>query len=75
MSALNTSKVKQARMLLGVLVLLAVVTIVPQAFAQVSYTNSDNPHGPLEFVTWGAGMGVAGIMVGFGVYTAIRGHR
>ncbi len=59
-------------LLLGLLVLLAVVTILPDALAQVTYTDADNPAGPLQMSGWVIGMGVAGALTGVGVWSAIR---
>lgn len=72
---MNTSrdlKVKPASALLGVLVLLAIVTIFPHAFAQSSYTSANNPHGPLEPIAWTAGLAVAGVLAGAGIWTTVR---
>lgn len=74
----NESKIKPASTLLGILVLLAVVAIIPHAFAAwpgVGYTPADNPHGPLQMYAWAALGGVAGVMTGVGVYTAVKRHR
>ncbi|MGI0073415.1 MAG: hypothetical protein ACREA3_06360 [Nitrosotalea sp.] len=70
----NTIKSKHFATLLSVLVLVAIVTIVPHAFAQISYTDGDRPHGPVEPMAWAAGMAIAGLMSGVGVWTAIRRH-
>ncbi len=59
-------------LLFGLLVLLAVVTILPDALAQVTYTDTDNPAGPLQMSGWVIGMGVAGALTGVGVWSAIR---
>ena len=64
-------KLKQASTLFGVLILLAVVTILPHAFA-ITYTDADNPAGPLQGLGWAAGLAVAGVLSGVGVWTAVR---
>jgi hypothetical protein len=69
---LGNSKLNPSSMLLGVLVLLSVVVILPHAFAQVTYTDSDNPHGPLQIYGWTVGMAVAGALTGVGVWTTIK---
>jgi hypothetical protein len=58
----------------GALVLLAIASVAPSAFA-ITYTNADNPHGPLQGVTWGVGLGVAGVMAGVGIFTTRRRLR
>ncbi|MDE1763823.1 MAG: hypothetical protein KGH88_06230 [Thaumarchaeota archaeon] len=68
----ENSKTRHTSMLLGVLVLLAVVTVFPHAFAQVSYTSADNPHGPLQVYGWTTGMAVAAALTGVGVWTTIK---
>ncbi|MDE1765052.1 MAG: hypothetical protein KGI27_02135 [Thaumarchaeota archaeon] len=68
----ESTKTRQTSMLLGALVLLAVVTILPHAFAQVSYTNADNPHGPLQMYGWTTGMAVAAALTGVGIWTTIK---
>jgi hypothetical protein len=68
---LRDSRLKPARSFLGVLVLLAIVTILPHAFA-ITYTDANNPAGPLQTVGWTAGLAIAGILSGFGVWTAVR---
>ncbi len=40
--------------------------------AQVTYTDTDNPAGPLQMSGWVIGMGVAGALTGVGVWSAIR---
>ncbi|WP_157927314.1 hypothetical protein [Candidatus Nitrosotalea okcheonensis] len=65
-------KLKPTSALLGVLVLLAIVTIFPHAFAQLSYTDANNPHGPLQPVTWAAGLVVVGVVAGVGVFTTVK---
>jgi hypothetical protein len=64
-------KPKQAEALLGVLVLLAIVSIAPHAFAQM-YTDLDDPHGPLEGMAWAVGMAAAGVVSGIGIWAAVR---
>ncbi|MHB8546346.1 MAG: hypothetical protein ACYDAJ_06230 [Nitrosotalea sp.] len=63
---------KPTSALLGILVLLAIVTIFPHAFAQSSYTDANNPHGPLEPVTWTVGLVVVGVVSGVGVLTTVK---
>ena len=72
MKAKSSSKFKQTSALLGILVLLAVVTILPSAFAQVAYTDADNPSGPLQGSAWAAGMATAGVMSGIGIWSAVK---
>lgn len=66
-----TGKTNPIGILFGVLALIAFVTIAPHAFAQ-TFTTADNPHGPMEMFGWAGGMAVVGVMVGVGVWTAIR---
>ncbi|MFZ1076208.1 MAG: hypothetical protein WAN47_02120 [Nitrosotalea sp.] len=40
--------------------------------AQVVYSDSDNPTGPLQGMGWGIGMAIVGVMSGVGVWTAVR---
>lgn len=68
----DTKSPKQAGVLLGVLALLAIVAILPGASAQVTYTDSDNPHGPLQIYGWTTGMAVAAALAGVGVWTTIK---
>lgn len=67
------NKTKSMNILFGVLALIAVITIAPHAFAQLS--SADDPHGPLEGFAWAVGMGTAGAMSGFGVWTVIRRNK
>ncbi|NHI04164.1 hypothetical protein DYY67_2091 [Candidatus Nitrosotalea sp. TS] len=58
----------------SVLVLLAIASVAPSVYA-ITYTDADNPHGPLQGITWGVGLGVAGLLAGVGVFTTrIRHH-
>lgn len=70
----STIKSKPFAMLLSVLVLVAIVTILPCAYAQVSYTDADNPTGPMMAPGWATGIVMIGIMSGVGVFTAVRRH-
>ncbi len=70
-----SERTKSISIIFSVLALAAVGAIAPHAFAQVSYTASDDPHGALQPIGWMAGMAVAGIMAGIGVFTAIRRGR
>ncbi len=71
---------KQTSLLLGVLAMVAVVTLVPHVFAQESatnplgYTDQDNPTGPMQPIGWAAGMAIAGVMTGVGIWSAVRKH-
>lgn len=66
---------KQATVVLGVLAFLAVVAIAPSVYAQgITYTGSDDPHGSLQYIAWGVGLGTAGAAVGFGVIAMRRRH-
>jgi len=69
-----TNKANSAGMLFSVLALIAVVTILPHAFA-ITYTDADNPAGPLQSIGWTAGLAVAGVLSGVGVWTAIKGGK
>ncbi|MFZ1077630.1 MAG: plastocyanin/azurin family copper-binding protein [Nitrosotalea sp.] len=40
--------------------------------AQVVYNDSDNPTGPLQGMGWIAGMVIAGVLSGVGIWTAVR---
>jgi len=65
------SKLKSACTLLGVLGLLVIVGIFPHAFA-ITYTDADNPAGPLQMMGWAAGFAVAGVLSGVGIWTSVR---
>lgn len=67
-----SDKTRSMSVLFGLLVLVVVSVIAPHAFAQVSYTGEDDPHGALQPMAWIAGMAVAGAMSGIGIFTAIR---
>jgi hypothetical protein len=41
------------------------------AFA-ITYTDADNPSGPLQVTGWVAGLAVAAALSGMGVWTAVR---
>jgi len=56
------------------LVMVSIVAILPQAFAQTEYTDINNPTGPLMSIAWTAGMVVAGVSTGIGVWAAVRKH-
>ena len=57
--------------LFSLLALIAVVTIAPHAFA-VTFTDANDPHGPMASMVWVAGMTIAGVMSGIGVFTAVK---
>jgi len=79
---------------LGVLALVAIVTLTPHAFAQqgpsssgqgqqngiplgASYGNQPNTPGyadPNAVYGWSAGLAVAAVMSGVGIFTAVRKH-
>ncbi len=40
--------------------------------ASLVYSDSDNPTGPLQMAGWGAGMAVAAILTGIGVWSSVR---
>ncbi|HJT10643.1 MAG TPA: plastocyanin/azurin family copper-binding protein [Candidatus Nitrosotalea sp.] len=40
--------------------------------SSVGYTDADNPSGPLQMAGWGAGMAVAAILTGVGVWSSVR---
>ncbi|HJU14003.1 MAG TPA: hypothetical protein VJ792_06055 [Candidatus Nitrosotalea sp.] len=61
-----------AGILLGMAAMAAFCALVPHASAQVSYTDADNPTGPMQMVGWAAGIGTLGVMAGIGVWTAVR---
>lgn len=44
-------------------------TLSSVAFA---LTEADDPHGPMEIYAWGAGIAVAGVMAGAGIFTTVR---
>jgi hypothetical protein len=71
MKTSRDSNLKPTRMFLSVLVLFAIVAILPHAFAQ-TYTDADNPHGPLLIFGWTVGMATAGVLAGVGIWTAIK---
>lgn len=68
----NLKDFKQIGVLFGILALVAVSAILPNAFAQTMYTNSDDPHGPLQIYGWTVGMAVAAALAGVGVWTTIK---
>jgi len=70
----TSSKTKPMGILFGVLALIAVVTIVPHAFA-ITYTAANDPHGPMASMGWAAGMGIAGVMSGVGIWIAVKRHK
>lgn len=74
MESNQKSQAKQLVMLFGVLVMVSIVAILPQAFAQTEYTDINNPTGPLMSIAWTAGMVVAGVSTGIGVWAAVRKH-
>lgn len=74
MKTLASDKSKPMGILLGVLVLIAVATIAPHAFA-VTYTNVNNPHGPFQSIAWGVGLGIAGLLAGVGILTTRTRHH
>jgi len=41
------------------------------AFA-ITYTDADNPAGPLQVTGWAAGLAVAAALSGMGVWTAVK---
>lgn len=57
-----------------VLALLVAVAVVPSALAQVTYTDSDNPAGPLQMSAWVVGLATAGVGAGIGLWTIGRRH-
>lgn len=68
MTKINTS------LFVGVIVLLAIASVAPNVFA-ITYTDADNPTGPLQGITWGVGLGVAGLVAGVGIFTTKRRHH
>jgi len=40
--------------------------------AGVTYNDSDNPYGPLSGMAWAAGLAIAGVMSGIGVWAAVK---
>lgn len=68
MTKINTS------LFVGVIVLLAIASVAPNVFA-ITYTDADNPVGPLQGITWGVGLGVAGLLAGVGIFTTKRRHH
>ncbi len=61
-----------ASVLLGMVALAAITVLVPHAFAQVQYTDADNPVGPLQMMGWAAGIATLGAMSGVGIWSAVR---
>lgn len=57
----------------GALVVLVVVSVTPDVFA-ITYTDADNPSGPLQGIAWGVGLGIAGMLAGVGIFTTKK-HR
>lgn len=74
MKTVTKNKAKTMNLLFGVLTLIAFITIAPHAFAQPSGA-ADDPHGPLEGLAWAVGMGTAGALSGFGIWTAVRRNK
>ncbi|MGI0007625.1 MAG: hypothetical protein ACREAR_06475 [Nitrosotalea sp.] len=66
-----SQKAKPMGIPLVMLAMIVVVTITPHAFA-TTFTDANNPHGPLEPVAWGAAFAVIGIMSGVGILTTIQ---
>lgn len=64
---------KPIHTLYGILFLIAII-ITPSAFAQVTYTDSNNPAGPLMMPAWVIGLAVAGAASGLGIWTIARRH-
>ncbi len=54
-----------------ILAMIVVVTITPHAFA-TTFTDANNPHGPLEPIAWAAAFAVIGVMSGIGIWTTIQ---
>ena len=83
MSKITTNK-QGTGVLLGILALAAIGTFAQHAFAQqdehaqvvqqLGMTTSNDPSGPLQSMGWTAGMAVAAVMAGIGVFTAVRSH-
>lgn len=38
----------------------------------IGYTDQDSPYGPLQMPAWGAGLAIAAVMSGIGVWSAVR---
>jgi hypothetical protein len=72
MKTLVDSRSRPTSILFGILILTIVVAIAPHAFAQLSYTPADDPHGPLQPAGWITGLAVAGVLSGVGVFTAVQ---
>lgn len=64
---------KHAIVFLGVLAILAFVSVMPNVAAQ-TYTDADNPTGPLQAMAWSAGIAVAAVLSGVGIYTTALKH-
>ncbi|MEO9276564.1 MAG: hypothetical protein ABI340_02115 [Nitrososphaera sp.] len=58
-------------LLCGLLALISVV-MLPSAFAQVTYADSNNPAGPLMMPGWAVGMASAGVATGIGIWSIVR---
>ena len=71
MTTHSDSNLKSRRLLLGVFVLFAIVAILPHALA-ITFTDADNPAGPLQGFGWAVGMATAGVAAGVGVWTATK---
>ncbi|HXX05722.1 MAG TPA: hypothetical protein VEJ68_02760 [Candidatus Bathyarchaeia archaeon] len=71
MTTHNNSNLKSRHLLFGVLILFVIVTILPHALA-ITFTNADNPSGPLSGLGWAAGIATAGVAAGVGVWTATK---
>ncbi|MGI0045920.1 MAG: hypothetical protein ACREBB_01845 [Nitrosotalea sp.] len=74
MKTLTSDKSKPMGILCGILALVVIVTIAPHVFA-ITYTDADNPTGPMQSIGWMVGMGVAAVMGGVGVFTAVQYHK
>ncbi|MGB9002949.1 MAG: plastocyanin/azurin family copper-binding protein [Nitrosotalea sp.] len=46
--------------------------VQPSETSQVVYNDSDNPSGPFQSMGWVAGMIIAGVLSGLGIWTAVR---
>ena len=40
----------------------------------ISYTDADNPYGPMSTLGWAGGLVTAGVLSGIGVWSAVRKH-
>ena len=46
----------------------------PSGGSSMAYTDANNPYGPMAAMGWAAGLAIAGVLTGVGVWSAVRKH-